>query len=92
MNKPFARKLLKKIKRLSPIILQGNLYRLYSPHKTNHAAVMHVGKVNSKPFCMPTTCIPDSEKALFLSNDKDLIRPKTIKSKKSISCRDAGLH
>ena len=40
----FCQEAVKNFKRLSPIILQGDLYRLVSPYKTNHAAVMHVGK------------------------------------------------
>ena len=40
----FCQEAVKNFKRLSPIILQGDLYRLVSPYKTNHAAVMHIGK------------------------------------------------
>lgn len=40
----FCREAVKNFKRLSPVILQGDLYRLVSPYETNHASVMHVDK------------------------------------------------
>lgn len=44
----FCQDAVKNFKRLSPVILQGDFYRLVSPYETNHAAVMHVGKEKEK--------------------------------------------
>lgn len=44
----FCRTAVSHFKRLSPVILQGDLYRLVSPYETNHAAVMHVAKDRGK--------------------------------------------
>lgn len=44
----FCREAVANFKRLSPVILQGDFYRLVSPYETNHAAVMHVGKDKNK--------------------------------------------
>ena len=35
-------------KRLKPVILDGDFYRLVSPYETNHTAVMHVSKAKDK--------------------------------------------
>ena len=44
----FCREAVSHFKRLSPVILQGDFYRLVSPYETNHASVMHVAKDRGK--------------------------------------------
>lgn len=44
----FCRGAVSHFKRLSPVILQGDLYRLVSPYETNHASVMYVDKNREK--------------------------------------------
>lgn len=44
----FCRGAVSHFKRLSPVILQGDFYRLVSPYETNHASVMHVDKNKDK--------------------------------------------
>ena len=44
-------------KRLKPVILDGDQYRLVSPYDGNHMAVMYTAPDASKPSSLPTTSI-----------------------------------
>ncbi len=44
-------------KRLKPVILDGDQYRLVSPYDGNHMAVMYTAPMLRKPSSLPTTSI-----------------------------------
>lgn len=44
----FCKEAVSNYKRLAPVILDGDLYRLVSPYETDHASLMYVGKDKSE--------------------------------------------
>lgn len=44
----FCKEAVSNYKRLAPVILDGDLYRLVSPYETNHASLMYVAKDKAK--------------------------------------------
>lgn len=61
----FCQEAVKNFKRLSPVILQGDFYRLVSPYETNHAAVVHVGKDKRKAVLYAYDLYPRFGEKLF---------------------------
>lgn len=61
----FCQEAVKNFKRLSPVILQGDFYRLVSPYETNHAAVVHVGKDRRKAVLYAYDLYPRFGEKLF---------------------------
>lgn len=80
----FCQEAVKNFKRLSPVILQGDFYRLVSPYETNHAAVVHVGKDKRKAVLYAYDLYPRFGEKLFPVKLQGLNPVKTIKSKRSI--------
>lgn len=61
----FCREAVKNFKRLSPVILGGDFYRLVSPYETAHAAVMHVAKGKDKALLYTYDLHPRFGEKLF---------------------------
>ena len=51
--------------RLKPLILDGDLYRLVSPHGSTHAAVMHIDKGKEKALLYSYDLYPRSQDKLY---------------------------
>ena len=52
-------------KRLKPVILEGDFYRLVSPYDGNHTAVMHVTKDQNKATLMAYDIFPGFKEKLY---------------------------
>jgi len=44
----YCQEVVRNFKRLQPVILDGNLYRLVSPYETDHASIMYVNEARDK--------------------------------------------
>lgn len=64
-DQTFCQQAVKNFKRLSPVIMDGDLYRLVSPYETEHAALMYGSKDKNKAVLYAYNMYPRYQEKLF---------------------------